>query len=61
MSVKPAEKSARRFDRNHDGIISKDELMAVFDKIMPEFKDVDQLLQQMDTNHDGLIQYEAWP
>jgi hypothetical protein len=49
----------RRFDRNHDGIISKEELLALFDKIMPDFKDVDRLLQQMDTNHDGLIQYEA--
>jgi len=34
-------------------------LLALFDKIMPDFKDVDRLLQQMDTNHDGLIQYEA--
>jgi len=50
----------RRFDRNHDGIISKEELLALFDKIMPDFKDVDRLLQQMDTNHDGLIQYEEF-
>jgi len=50
----------RRFDRNHDGIISKEELLAVFDKIMPDFKDVDRLLQLMDTNHDGMIQYEEF-
>ena len=34
--------------------------MAVFEKIMPDFKDFDQLLHQMDTNHDGLIQYEEF-
>ena len=50
----------RRFDRNHDGIISKEELVAVFEKIMPDFKDIDPLLHQMDTNHDGLIQYEEF-
>eukprot|EP00913_Durusdinium_trenchii_P000480 g440.t1 len=48
----------RRFDRNKDGIISREELLAVFDKILPGAKDMDRLIQQMDTNHDGQIQYE---
>ncbi|CAK9041388.1 unnamed protein product [Durusdinium trenchii] len=48
----------RRFDRNKDGIISREELLAVFDKILPGAKDMDRLIQQMDTNHDGQIQYD---
>ncbi|CAK9019319.1 unnamed protein product [Durusdinium trenchii] len=50
----------RRFDRNKDGIISREELLAVFDKILPGAKDMDRLIQQMDTNHDGQIQYEEF-
>mmetsp|Transcript_28246 Transcript_28246/g.34508 ORF Transcript_28246/g.34508 Transcript_28246/m.34508 type:complete len:249 (+) Transcript_28246:68-814(+) len=50
----------KRFDRNHDGIITREELVSLFEKLMPDFKDVDRLLQQMDTNHDGKIQYEEF-
>lgn len=51
-----------KYDRNHDGLISRDELTDVLTAIGCG-EDVDAMFQKIDLNHDGKIEYSeflAW-
>lgn len=53
----------RRFDRNGDGTIDKNELKQILESLhQGEFTDaqVELVLQQADTNGDGNVDYEEW-
>eukprot|EP00931_Biecheleriopsis_adriatica_P088004 TRINITY_DN62403_c0_g1_i1.p1 TRINITY_DN62403_c0_g1~~TRINITY_DN62403_c0_g1_i1.p1 ORF type:complete len:520 (+),score=108.73 TRINITY_DN62403_c0_g1_i1:36-1595(+) len=56
----------RRFDADGDGIITRDELKRIFEKLSKKHMsdaEVQELLEEIDTNGDGLIDYgefAAW-
>mmetsp|Transcript_11228 Transcript_11228/g.21122 ORF Transcript_11228/g.21122 Transcript_11228/m.21122 type:complete len:251 (-) Transcript_11228:26-778(-) len=50
----------RRFDKNRDGIISKEELLAVLSRISLKEQDMTQMLKHIDANGDGKIQYDEF-
>eukprot|EP00930_Biecheleria_cincta_P038647 TRINITY_DN26552_c0_g1_i1.p1 TRINITY_DN26552_c0_g1~~TRINITY_DN26552_c0_g1_i1.p1 ORF type:complete len:405 (-),score=74.14 TRINITY_DN26552_c0_g1_i1:166-1380(-) len=53
----------RRFDKNGDGTIDKNELKQILEQLHKgEFTDaqVESVLQQADTNQDGKVDYEEW-
>ena len=48
------------FDKDNDGIISKDEIMSVLKLEKEDEKEVEELIKLADKNGDGLIDYKEF-
>jgi len=60
--IAECEKVFKKLDLNHDGKLSREELMAGYSKTMGDMaeSEVDRIMNMVDTDGSGFVEYSEW-